>query len=138
VKKHLFAITFLIAAFTLIAHDAIPHRHPAIDKSELCVSHLLKGLYDSDTKDGNDQHDQPIPHHQHVLAPDDFISRTNTDSIQKAIKILFSNSICFSSFSDILKNDFPQKVVFSSKNELPDPYPFIISPNAMRGSPSNI
>jgi hypothetical protein len=54
------------------------------------------------------------------------------------IKISFTNSICLTSYSDILKNDVPQYVVFSSKNELPDPYPFIISPNAMRGSPSYI
>jgi hypothetical protein len=141
VNKHLFVIAFLIAAFTLIAHDAIPHHHSAMEESELNVSHILKDSYDDQSKNENDHdhdHEHPIPRHQHVFAPDDYIGRRNYDSVQKVIRITITNYICLSTFFNILENNIPQDDLFKSLKILPDPYPFIISPNAMRGSPANV
>ena len=137
-RKYLFVITFLIAAFTLIAHDAISHHHPAMEEFEFNVSHILKDIHDHHSNEDDHDHDCPIPRHQHVFTPDDYTGRRNNDTVQKVIKIAITNSFCVRDHSDILQNNIPQNDIFSSAKILPDPYPFIISPNAMRGSPVNV
>lgn len=133
-KKHFFAIIFLIAAFTLIAHDIMPHHHSEMKKSELNASQIFKDSYDdhAEKESDHDHHDHHIPHHQHAFASGDN-GWWNNNSAQKVIKITITNSCFF----DIIENHIPENNVFISLKILPDPYPFIISPNAMRGSPAN-
>lgn len=135
-KKNFFAITFLICALVLIAHDAIPHHHLDMDESESVISHIFKETRDDHTKNDND-HKQPIPRHQHVFAPDDFISRRHNVSLKKEINLSFTNTICLFSLSFISRDTLPSKHFFTVIDFIPDSYPFIISPNSMRGSPAN-
>lgn len=135
-KKNFFAITFLISALVLIAHDTIPHHHLDMDESESVISHIFKETRDDHAKNDND-HKQPIPRHQHVFAPDDFISRRNNVSLQKEIKLSFTNTICLFSLSFISRDTLPSNHFLTVIDFIPDSYPFIISPNSMRGSPAN-
>jgi hypothetical protein len=133
VKKYFFTIIFLISAIVLIAHGAIPHHHLDIDEYESVISHT-KNSHDDHARGDND-HKHPIPSHQHVIAPDDFISRRTNVSIQNDVKFSLISTIRiitlpFISGDKILSNHSFKVIKF-----VPDSYPFIISPNSMRGSP---
>jgi hypothetical protein len=135
VKKNFSIIIFLISAVVLIAHDAIPHNHLDIDEYESVVSHIFKHSRHDHTQKEND-HKHPAPRHQHVFAPDDLITRRTNVSVQKEIKLSFTSVVCFFTVSFISNANLRSNHSFTVIDFIPDSYPFIISPNSMRGSPA--
>jgi hypothetical protein len=135
VKKSLIAILLLASFMVVIIHEIIPHHHHDMDDIEL-ISHPHQSKKQDSGYGTDSDHHFPFPAHQHVMAAESFdIARTGTNL---EISVNLSTS-CFIIVSNYLyswyKPELPEKL-FSPAHFFPiSSYPFIISPNAMRGSP---
>lgn len=131
-NKVLVIITFLISMVITIAHDAIHHHHDAPENIEfICGTHSD----DNGHNDNDDQHNH-FPPHQHVISEGDLSAGRNTIPYNKVI--IYSNqdlgslSIPYSVFDFYT---FFTGFVRVIKKPLSS-FPFIISINSTRGSPS--
>lgn len=121
-----------IGLLVFLVHGVLPHHHHELNVIE-CISDYCNG----EEHDNEMDHHFPIPAHQHVSASENFdLVRTNL-SIESNVPI--SNPCCFAitNYHHSFQNpELPgQKIkppIIIPKNS----YPFIISPNSMRGSPS--
>jgi hypothetical protein len=134
VKRRLSTILFSLLMLVIIDHEAIHHYHLLIDEDE-----IIADLFSDHDKDNNpiDDHggNKSFPQHEHVFIPDDLISDRNNFSCKKEIKFLVTSIIITLSLPSYPKSTSLDDRYFRVINVPQNPLPFIISPNAMRGSP---
>lgn len=120
----------------VIGHDAFPHHHLELDEIEAVTSLPADHRCHDGTKEEH-ENKQSFPPHQHIFAPEDLIAGRNNVSFQKEIKFSVTNAIFISSLICLINSEAFENQIFRIINIPRNPYPFIISPNAMRGSPVN-
>lgn len=125
------SLSFLL----VIVHEMIPHHHHETDDIEL-FSHQ----HHKDNQQGNSESDSnhhfPFPAHHHLSVSDDFdIVRAET-GFERSVNLAAIIFLVVTEPSSGLNNFAPPEVMFYPETPVPlNSYPFILSPNAMRGSP---
>jgi len=119
----------------VVVHEMIPHHHHDMeDDIELFSYQHHSNKQGSNSETGTANH-FPFPAHHHVSASEGFdLARIGT-GLERNIISLF----CFLIPNHLLRipDAEPPESAFYSDFSVPlNSYPFIISPNAMRGSPS--
>ena len=118
----------------VVVHEMIPHHHHDMDDIELFSHQHHSNEQDNNSEHGTTDH-FPIPAHHHVLASEGFnVARIGT-SLEKdlILPLCFFISHHLLSISD---TEAPENTYYSDFAVHLSSLPFIISPNAMRGSPS--
>jgi hypothetical protein len=136
VKKRLLAILLLISFHALILHDMIPHHHHDQEDIEIVVDHNHNNNHKAAH---NSDHPFPIPAHQHISTAEDFNiirSQQSFSFIAKIISLFYAPSHDY--FPSFILSKFVYQILWPLFKIPISSYPFIISPNAMRGSPSNL
>jgi hypothetical protein len=133
VSSQFSAILFLLAFLLEVAHDAIPHHHPDANEIVVASHHIHQGagtIFQSE-----DDHQHQFPPHQHYYTNEDLTASRTGISVQFDLK----KSICESVLLYIAKNASFYKppglhsyCIISVSLQF---RPFIISPDAVRGSP---
>jgi len=115
-----------------IAHDAIHHHHDTFEYIEF----ITDTHSDDRGHNNNDDHHNHFPTHQHVLSEGDLLSGRNTISYNKVIKDSNQDLGSLSTpYSDFDFYTYFTGFVRVTKKPLSS-FPFIISINSTRGSPS--
>lgn len=131
--KNIQILLAFIGLVVIVAHGSIIHHHHDDEHSE---SSLVEHHHDSDD-DSDDDHHFPIPTHQHIATSDLFeFARTSNNSFVNIDKLL---NCCQATIRDLLfipEIEPPNRTYQSSISDWIDPLPFVISPDATRGSPS--
>jgi hypothetical protein len=116
----------------IIGHDAIPHHHSDMDKNDTDTGLSYDHKRNDDAKDHHEKQGTS-PLHQHILAPANLIAVRINGPFQKENK--FSVTIFISSLPVNAKFTSFDYQYFRIIKIPHNPFPFIISPNAIRGSP---
>ena len=135
VKRELAVISFLISMVIIIAHDAIHHHHNISGNIEITTSSHTDehGHRHNDNHQNNKNH---FPPHQHVITDSDFLTERNNISFNKVIKDFQQWGLAMSTLlCDVNYNTYFNGFIRVFKKPLSS-YPFIISPDSTRGSPS--
>ena len=132
-KKVLAVITFLISMVITIAHDAIHHHHhDTPEKTEF----ISDSHSDDHGNNDNDDHHNHFPPHQHVISEGDLLAGRNTISSNKVINDSDQDLASLSTpYSDFDSYTYFTGFVRVIKKPLSS-FPFIISINSTRGSPT--
>ncbi len=133
-RNKIIAIALFLSFLIVVIHEMMPHHHhEKYDEIEL-FSHHQNSYQNSNSETGNANH-FPFPAHQHVMATEGFdLVRVNTN-LERAITPPF----CFIVPYPLLRIPdaaAPESTLYSDFSVPLSSLPFIISPNAMRGSPS--
>jgi len=132
VNSHFSAILFLFAFLLEVAHDAIPHHHPEQNEIELTARHNHDG---PDYLDDTAEHQHSFLPHQHYYCAEDLTPARVGNPVQKDFKKVFCDLVLMSpNESQELHKPPGIKNLLTYSVSLQN-YPFILSPNAMRGSP---
>ncbi|HLF35648.1 MAG TPA: hypothetical protein VI583_15500 [Cyclobacteriaceae bacterium] len=135
-KKQILAILLLFSFHALIMHDMIPHHHH--DQEDIAILHNHDHNNDREAEIDPD-HPFKIPAHQHISGAEDFNILRSQQSFSFAVKIIGSFIIPSTNFlSTFILTKFVKQILWPLCKIPICSYPFIISPNAMRGSPSNL
>lgn len=129
--RQLTAILFVLTFLLDVVHDAIPHHH--FDQNAVEVSH--RNLNGTDYLDNTDDHQHSFPPHQHFYCAEDLNLSRIGNHIHIDIKKIFISLILISPLEnwELYK---PPGIVNQPKFSISLlNFPFIYSPNAMRGSP---
>lgn len=118
----------------VVIHEMIPHHHHDMDDIEF-FSHQ----HHANTQGSNSETDHtnhfPFPAHHHLSASEGFdLLRVSTNLEREII-----STFCFlvpDHFLRIPEDEPPESTIHSDLTIPKNSLPFIISPNAMRGSPS--
>ncbi len=134
-RKKLISILLIVLFLMVVIHELIPHHHHEMDNDIELFSHQQhKGKQDNNSETGTNNH-LPIPAHHHVSSSKGFdLARVGTGLERNDI-----SPFCFLIPSHLLyiPDEEPSESTFYSHFSEPHiSHPFIISPNAMRGSPS--
>ena len=133
IKKIQISLAFL-GLLLFLVHGVIPHHHHDAHDIVNLISHPHHNQ--DNFKDDNPDHHIPLPAHQHLSVLENFdLVRLNTSAfksiILQAYDIIYYSGCLYS----VYPNEFHQKSFsYTIKGPLIS-LPFIISPNAMRGSP---
>jgi hypothetical protein len=118
----------------VVIHEMIPHHHYEMNEIELFTHQQHNSNKNNNSETGSTNH-FPFPAHHHVSASEGF-------NLARIVTSLERNDIspfCFLIPDHLLciPDAEPPENTFYSDYSVPlSSYPFIISPNAMRGSPS--
>ena len=120
----------------VVIHEMIPHHHHEMDDIELFSHQQHNSKQDNISEPGTNNH-FPFPAHHHVSAYDGFdIARIGT-GLERDINFSVSGCFLISNYLSYIPESEPPESIFHSDLTVPkNSHPFIISPNAMRGSPS--
>lgn len=133
-KRNLAVISFLMSMMVVISHDIIPHHHVDPDESEMVSGQLNDRQEQNKSKNTNQKNH--FPPHQHFFSDGDFITGRNNISLNKIIKDTHEDIGYISSlFNDLTDNKYFTGFIRVIKKPLSS-FPFIISINSTRGSPS--
>ncbi len=135
VLKTIQILLLFLGYMLFLFHDITPHHHHDPDPDSIfCISHQHdKPGSHSDT---DDSHHFPLPVHQHLSADESFdIIRTSP-----GIKIIISPLVLFDYTSNkllytIYKPEPSGLLLYFSLSPPVNSYPFLMSPNTLRGSP---
>jgi hypothetical protein len=119
----------------VVIHEMIPHHHYNMDEFEFFIQqHNNKHVNNNET--GADNH-FPFPAHHHVSASEGFfVARMDSRSEIKEYFSLAGFLLISDYLLNIAESEPPEVTLYSEKVIFHKSFPFIISPNAMRGSPS--
>ena len=136
VKKQILAILLLFSFHALILHDMIPHQHHDQEDIGLVNDHD----HNNHQEAGHDSdHPFPIPAHQHLSAAEDFNIIRTQQSFSFVNKIIISFFSLYADYFLSFRHIQLVKQILWPLAKIPIcSFPFIISPNAMRGSPSDL
>jgi hypothetical protein len=134
VKKNLIAILLACSFLMVVVHEMIPHHHHDMDDIELFSHQHHNSKQDNNSGTNPIQH-FPFPAHHHFSASEDFdIARLETGFERN---INFSCCFLIPDYLFCIPDSEPPENAFYPDFKVPLGFhPFIISPNAMRGSPS--
>lgn len=135
-RKNIIAISLIVSFLMVVIHEMIPHHHHEMDDDIELFSHQTHTTSKEGSNSETDHTNHfPFPAHHHVSASEDIdIIRTSTSLEQN---VLFSCCFLISSYVLCIPDSKLPENTFYSVITIPlSSLPFIISPNAMRGSPS--
>ncbi len=118
----------------VVIHEMIPHHHHDMDDIELFSHQHHTNKQGSDSEADHTNH-FPFPGHHHVSASEGFDLVRVSTNLEREINFPF----CFliPNYLSWFPEAEPPECTFYSDFLVPlNPLPFIISPNAMRGSPT--
>jgi hypothetical protein len=134
-RKNVLAILLAVSFMMVIIHEMIPHHHHDMKVDIELFSHQQHNSnQDNNSEPGNANH-FPFPAHHHVSASEGFDLVRVSTNLEKGITSLF----CFLIPDHLLRisDAEPPESTFRTDFTVPEnSLPFIVSPNAMRGSPS--
>lgn len=133
-RTNILAISLIVSFLMVILHEMIPHHHHGMENDSELSSHQ----HHTDTKGSNSETDNtnhfPFPVHHHLSASEGFdLLRVNTN-LEREI----TSPFCFIVPDHLLRipeTEPPESTIHSDRTIPKNSHPFIISPNAMRGSP---
>jgi len=130
--KQFYTVLFLFAFLLEVAHDAVPHDH--LEQNDIEVTfHYNHDRLDYLHDTGEHQHSF-LPH-QHYYYAEDLTTTKIGNPVQGNFKKVFCDLVLMSPFkSQELHKPPGIKILIRYSVSLQN-YPFILSPNAMRGSP---
>jgi hypothetical protein len=119
----------------VVIHEMIPHHHNDMDEFEFFIQqHNNKQVNNNET--GADNH-FPFPAHHHVSASEGFIIARMDSRFEVKEYFSLTNYLLISDYLlNIAESEPPEVILFSKNIIFHKSFPFILSPNAMRGSPS--
>lgn len=119
----------------VVIHEMIPHHHHDMDDDIELFSHQHHTNKQGSNSETDNTNHFPIPNHHHVSASEGFDLVRVSTNFEREI----TSPICFLIPNHLLRipDAEPPESAFYSDFSVPlSSHPFIISPNAMRGSPS--
>jgi len=133
-KKNILAILLAVSFMMVVIHEMIPHHHHGMDDDIELFSHQQHNSNQNNNSETNTKNHFPIPAHHHVSASEGFdVARIGT-SLER--NIIFSCYFLIPNYLSWFPEAKPPENTFYSDFSVPlSSLPFIISPNAMRGSP---
>ena len=134
-RKKVLAILFIVSFLMVVIHEMIPHHHYDMDDDIELFSHQQHNSNQNNNSETGTNNHFPFPAHHHVSASEGFdIARIGTGLERNVI-----SPFCFliPNYLLCIPAAEPPGSIFCSDFLVPlSSLPFIISPNAMRGSPS--
>jgi len=121
-----------IGLLVFLVHGVLPHHHHELNKLECISDH-----YNGEDHDNEMDHHFPLPVHQHISASENFDLARTGSGIE--INVHSLNTCCFAITNylhSLHSSELPRQKIKPPIIIPKDSYPFIISPNSMRGSPS--
>jgi len=134
VGKQFYAILFLFAFLLEVAHDAVPHHQPDVNEIKVVSHHTHQSASYKFQKEDDHRHDYPP--HQHYYTNEDLTTSRGGNSIQFDLKKSFCKSILISVAGNTSSYKPPGLANYYIVSSSLQFRPFIISPDATRGSPS--
>ncbi len=135
-RKNILAILLAVSFMMVVIHEMIPHHHHDMDDDIELFSHQHHTNNQQGSNSETDHTDHfPIPAHHHVSASEGFDLVRVSTNFEREITFPY----CFLIPNHLLRipDAEPPESTFHSDFLVPlNSLPFIISPNAMRGSPS--
>jgi hypothetical protein len=120
----------------VVIHEMIPHHHYDMAEFEFFIQQHHNNKQVNDNKTGADNH-FPFPAHHHVSASEGFfVARMDSRLEIKEYFSLASYLLISDYLLNIAETEPPEVILYSENLISHKSFPFIISPNAMRGSPS--
>jgi len=133
-RKNIIAISLIVSFLMVVIHEMIPHHHHAMEDDMELFSHQHHNHHEGTDSETDHTNHFPIPAHQHVSASEGFdLIRVNAH-LEKVI----TSPICFlipNYLSWVPEAEPPGHTFYFDFTSPLNSLPFIISPNAMRGSP---
>jgi hypothetical protein len=134
-RKNIISISLILSFLMVVIHEMIPHHHHEMDEDIELLSHQQQsGKHSGHSETGNTTH-FPFPAHHHLTASEEFnLTRIGTGFERNDIS---PSSVLIPGYLLRIPDAEPPESTFYPLIPIPySSYPFIISPDAMRGSPS--
>ena len=134
-RKNIIAISLIVSFLMVVIHEMIPHHHHDMEDDIELFSHQ----HHTDTQGSSSETDHdnhfPFPVHHHLSASEGF----DLVRVSKNLEREITSPFCFIVADHLLRipdSEPPESTILSDLTIPKNSHPFIISPNAMRGSPS--
>lgn len=134
-KKNFIVLSLIVSFLMVVIHEMIPHHHHEMEDDIELFSHQHSTDKQSSNSETEPTNHFPIPAHHHVSVTEGFDLVRVSTNLEREI----TSPFCFLVPDHLLRIPDPEPPgsKFYSDFRVPkNSLPFIISPNAMRGSPS--
>ncbi|MDP2338876.1 MAG: hypothetical protein Q8N05_20980 [Bacteroidota bacterium] len=136
-RKNILAISLIVSFLMVVIHEMIPHHHHGMDDDIELFSHQQHNSNQNNNSETGNANHFPFPAHHHVSASEGFdIVRLGT-GLERNFNFSVSSCFLIPQYLSWFPEAEPPENTFYTVITVPkSSHPFIISPNAMRGSPS--